>query len=180
MNSDLFRHNKALVAIDKTVDAFIVANIVGIALLSCTQVLLRYVFRMPLLGIEELCYFPTIWLYLGASVKASSEKGQLVARVLEIFISRKKNIYFLRCIAALISCSILCWLVYWGYDLLKYSLRLEKLTDTLFIPWLYIEAVAFIAFSLMIFYSTVEAWEYFSAYRAADSSAQKSALEVKD
>jgi TRAP-type C4-dicarboxylate transport system permease small subunit len=173
-----FRRNALLVAIDKIIDAFIVANIVGIALLACTQVMLRYVFRMPLLGIEELCYFPTIWLYLGAAVKASSEKGQLVARVLEIFIFRKKTVYILRCIAAIISCCILCWLSYWGYDLLKYSLRLEKLTDTLFISWIYIESVAFVAFSLMLFYSTVEAWEYFTVFRMAESPVDKNAEEV--
>ncbi|MDR3220785.1 MAG: TRAP transporter small permease, partial [Candidatus Accumulibacter sp.] len=65
------------VIVDRIVDAFIVLNIIAIAALCCTQIFLRYVLRMPLLGIEELCYFPTIWLYLGAAVKASSEKGQL-------------------------------------------------------------------------------------------------------
>ncbi|MDR1360272.1 MAG: TRAP transporter small permease [Deltaproteobacteria bacterium] len=172
MESDLPRKNPILAAIDKATDLFIVANIVGITLLACFQVFLRYIVRMPLLGIEELCYFPTIWLYLGASVKASSEKGQLVARVLEIFISGKKNIYLLRGIAAILSCGVLCWLTYWGYDLLKYSLRLEKLTDTLFIPWLYIEGLAFIAFFLMLFYSALEAWDYFRAYRATGPVAE--------
>jgi TRAP-type C4-dicarboxylate transport system permease small subunit len=177
VNSAL-RRNALLAAIAKIIDAFIVVNIVGIALLACIQVLLRYVFSMPLFGIEELCYFPTIWLYLGAAVKASSEKGQLVARVLEIFIISKKTVYLLRCIAAIISCCILFWLVYWGYDLLKYSLRLEKLTDTLFIPWLYIESSAFIAFSLMVLYSAVEAWEYFRAFRTTGSSVETIAGEV--
>jgi len=57
-----------------------------VAVLMFVQVILRYVLKMPLMGIEELCYFPTVWLYLFAAVKASSERGQLVARVLEIFL----------------------------------------------------------------------------------------------
>jgi TRAP-type C4-dicarboxylate transport system permease small subunit len=173
-----FRRNKVLVAIDRIIDDFIVFNLVALALLACTQVFLRYVLRMPLLGIEEFCYFPTIWLYFGAGVKASSEKGQLVARVLEIFVKKQKTVYGLRTIAALISGGILCWLTYWGYDLLKYSLRLEKVTDSLFIPWLYIEAVPFIAFAMMVAYSLIEAWEYYRAWRATGSNAGKTAEEV--
>lgn len=178
MDDAVFRRNKVLTAIDRVVDDFIVFNIVALAFMACAQVFLRYVLRMPLLGIEEFCYFPTIWLYLGAGVKASSEKGQLVARVLEIFIKKQKTVYALRAVAAVISGGILCWLAYWGYDLLKYSLRMEKITDTLFIPWLYIEAVPFIAFTMMLLYSVIEAWEYCKAYRATDSGASKTAEEV--
>lgn len=178
MDKDVFRRNTALVAIDKVIDAFIVFNLIAIAALACTQVFLRYFVRMPLLGIEELCYFPTIWLYLGAAAKASSEKGQLVARVLEIFIKKQRTVYALRAFAALVSTSVLCWLTYWGYDLLKYSLRMEKITDSLFIPWLYIEAIPFVAFALMLAYSLIEALEYFKAYQAINPDAGKIAEEV--
>ena len=178
MGNDVFRRNAILVNIDRVVDTFIVINIVAIAFLACAQVFLRYVLRMPLLGIEELCYFPTIWLYLGAAVKASSEKGQLVARVLEICIKKQKTVYGLRSIAAIVSTGILCWLTYWGYDLLKYSLRMEKMTDTLFLPWLLIEAVPFIAFAMMLVYAAIEAWEYFKAYTTTDPGMEKVAEEV--
>lgn len=179
MKTDAFHRNAAIGILDKIIDYFIVLNIVAISVLVCTQVALRYIFRMPLLGIEELCYFPTAWLYLGAAVKASSEKGQLVARVLEIFIKKQKSVYLLRAVAALLSCAILCWLTYWGYDLLKYSLRMDKLTDTLFIRWLYIESVPFIAMALMLFYTVIEAWEYLTAYRNSDGAAMKAAEEVE-
>jgi TRAP-type C4-dicarboxylate transport system permease small subunit len=178
LNDVVSRRNAALVAVDRVVDVFIVLNIVALVVLACVQVFLRYVLRMPLLGIEELCYFPTIWLYLGAAVKASSEKGHLVARVFEIFIKKQRTVCLLRCAAALVSGVILCWLAYWGYDLLKYSLRVEKVTDTLFIRWLYIEAMPLIAFVMMLFYSFLEAWEYFKAGRAADTAMAKTAEEV--
>jgi TRAP-type C4-dicarboxylate transport system permease small subunit len=178
VNDAISRRNVALVTLERIVDVFIVFNIVSLVALVCAQIFLRYVVRMPLMGIEELCYFPTIWLYLGAAVKASSEKGQLVARVLEIFIKKQKTIYGLRSVAAVFSGAILCWLTYWGYDLLKYSLRMEKTTDTLFISWLYIEMVPFIAFAMMLFYSFVEAWEYFKAYRATNPAMAKTAEET--
>jgi TRAP-type C4-dicarboxylate transport system permease small subunit len=178
LDKDVFRRNAALVAIDHAVDAFLVVNLVAIAALACLQVFLRYVMRMPLLGIEELCYFPTIWLYLGAAAKASAEKGQLVARVLEICIKKQKNIYAIRSFAAVISSIVICWLTYWGYDLLKYSLRMEKVTDTLFIPWFYIEVVPFVVFAMMLVYSAIEAFEYFRAYQATNSGIGKITEEV--
>lgn len=179
MDNDVFRRNAVLVAIDHAVDAFIVFNIMALAVLACSQVAMRYVLRSPMLGVEELCYFPTMWLYLGAAIKASSEKGQLVARVLEIFFHRQKTVYLLRAIAAVLSCFVLIWLTYWGYDLLKYSIRMEKETDILFFPWLLIEGMGFIAFAAMLFYSFLETWEYFKAYRVTASSVQKISEEVE-
>lgn len=73
--------------LDKVLDWINVFSLLSVAVLMFVQVILRYVLKMPLMGIEELCYFPTVWLYLFAAVKASSERGQLVARVLEIFAS---------------------------------------------------------------------------------------------
>lgn len=146
--------------LDKAIDVLIVLSIIAITLLVFGQVLLRYVFRAPLMGIEELCYFPTTWLYLFAAVKASSEQNHLIARVLEIFFSRKKYVYLLRSIAAIIGSGILMWLTYWGYDFLKYSLRVEKLSDTLFIPWIYAEASVFLCMALMLLYAIVEFIEY--------------------
>lgn len=178
MDNAVFRRNAVLVGIDHVVDAFIVVNLLALAVLACTQVMLRYVLRSPMLGVEELCYFPTIWLYLGAAVKASSEKGQLMARVLEIFIHRQRSIYLIRAIAAMVSSGILAWLTYWGYDLLKYSFRMEKETDTLFLPWVLIEGMPYVTFAAMLFYSALEAWEYFRAYQVTDASVAKVAEEV--
>ncbi len=153
---------------DRMVGFFIFFNILALAILVFTQVIMRYVLRSPLMGIEELCYFPTAWLYLFSAVYASSEKSQLYARVLEIFIKDKKKVYLLRCTAAIVTTGILMWLTYWGYDLLKYSLRVEKLTDTLFIRWSLAEVSVFIAFALMLFYTVVEILDYYLLYRGVD------------
>ncbi|MFR8054572.1 MAG: TRAP transporter small permease [Bilophila wadsworthia] len=112
--------------LDKVLDWINVFSLLSVAVLMFVQVILRYVLKMPLMGIEELCYFPTVWLYLFAAVKASSERGQLVARVLEIFCKRQRSIFLLRGIAAFASSAILLWLTWWGYDYLKYALRLQK------------------------------------------------------
>jgi len=153
---------------DRIVGLFILLNILALAILVFIQVLMRYVFRSPLMGIEELCYFPSTWLYLFAAVYASSEKSHLYARVLEIFLKDKKTVYLLRAFAAVVTTPILMWLTYWGYDLLKYSLRVEKETDTLFIRWTLAEGAVFVCFALMLFYTIVEIVDYVLLYKGAD------------
>lgn len=169
METQDFALKRILKPLDWFVDCVIVFSIIAIALLVFTQVLLRYVFQSPLMGIEELCLFPATWLYLGAAVKASSEQNQLIARVLEIFFKKKKQVYLLRAVAALIASGILIWLTMWGYDFLKYSLRVQKTSDTLFIPMIYTEAPVFIAFALMLLYTAVECIGYILLYRATSS-----------
>ena len=178
MNYETYKRNPIISAMDKAFDIFIIFNLVTIATLVCTQVFLRYVLRMPLMGIEELCYFPTVWLYLGAAVKASSEKGQLVARVLEIFLKKQRQVFLLRGFASVVAGMVLCWLTYWGYDLFKYSMRLQKQTDTLFLPWPLIECSVFFCMALMLFYTVVEVWEYIKGWRAIDASEPKFIEEI--
>lgn len=160
---------------DKVINVFIVLNILAVTALVFAQVVMRYVLRMPLMGIEELCYFPTTWLYLGGAVKASSEKTQLVARVLEIFIHKQKRVCLLRAFAAVLSCGIICWLVYWGYDLLKYSLRIKRQTASLFIPWRYAEGAVFVSLALILFYTALECFEYLREW--ARTSAEQEKIE---
>ena len=62
--------------LDHVIDAVIVIALLAVTALMFVQVVMRYVLRSPLMGIEELNNFPTTWLYLMAAVKASSEKGQ--------------------------------------------------------------------------------------------------------
>lgn len=162
---------KKLAPLDKVLDWLIVLCIISITLLVFIQVLLRYVFKTPLMGIEELIYFPTTWLYLLAAVKASSEQSHLIARVLEIFFHRKKYIYLLRAVAAVLGSGILIWLTYWGYDFLKYSLRVQKLSDILFIPWIYSEATVFVCMALMLLYTIVEFLEYMHLFLVTPKAA---------
>lgn len=174
----LQRRNVVLRALDMTVDIFIAFNILALTLFVFAQVIMRYVLRSPMMGIEELCYFPTTWLYFGGAVRASSMKNQLVARVLEIFVKKQKSIYLLRTFASILSCGVLCWLTYWGYDFLRYSLRMKKVTDVLFVPWRYAESMVFVSLALMLLYTAVEGFEYFRDWSHSSAEQKKTEEEV--
>lgn len=151
---------KPIVLMDRLLDYVIVFCLIAVAFLMFVQVVMRYIFESPIMGLEELCYFPTTWLYLFGAVKASSEKNHLVARVLEIFFKKRRAVYALRSIAAVFSSGVLIWLTYWGYDYLKYALRRNKQTDMLFLPWIYVEAIVFVSILFMLVYTIIEIVEY--------------------
>jgi TRAP-type C4-dicarboxylate transport system permease small subunit len=129
------------------------------------QVLLRYVFKAPLMGIEEILLFPTVWLYFIGAINASSERTQIVARVLEVFVKKEKTIFFIRMLASVLSFVIILWLNYWAYDFLKYSLRMQKVSATLYIPLIYSEAAVFIGMIVMTFYTAIEIFHNFNIFK---------------
>ena len=79
----------------------------GITALVFVQVILRYVLRAPLMGIEELLLFPTVWLYMLGGVNASSQRTQIVCRVLEIFFKTRRPIAVIRMAGSVISVIVL-------------------------------------------------------------------------
>ena len=154
---------------DKLLDLCLPVLISGVTLLVFIQVLLRYVLNMPLMGIEELLLFPTTWLYMLGAIKASSEKTQIVARVLEIFLKKQRPVYLLRAVAAAVSGGVLAWLIKWGYDFFRYSLRVWKESPTLYIPTFWYEGVVCVSLVFILAYTICEVIEYVRLYRITPS-----------
>lgn len=96
--------------------------------------------------------------------------GPACGRVLEIFCKRQRSIFLLRGIAAFASSAILLWLTWWGYDYLKYALRLQKETASLYLPWIYAEAAVFVSMFLMTLYTLLELRDMITLYRTTPAS----------
>lgn len=127
--------------------------ILAVAVLVFVQVLLRYVFRAPLMGIEEILLFPTIWLYFIGGINASAEETQIVARVLEVFVKNQRTVRLIRLVASIISVVVLAWLTYWAYDYFAYSQMMGKTSPTLYIPLIYADFASVVGFALMGVYT---------------------------
>lgn len=135
-------------------------TLLGIAILVFIQVILRYVLHHPLMGIEELLLFPTIWLFFLGSANASLERSQIKAQVIDIFLKSPMAVKVFRIIMGVASLGIDCWLTYWAYKYFLYSIRVHKLSSTLYIPLVYAECAVFIGFFLMGIYIFIETVDY--------------------
>lgn len=134
-------------------------------LLVTAQVLLRYVFHMPLMGIEELLLFPIIWLYMLGGANASRERNHIICGILSLYITKPKSIALFNLTRTVISMIVSLWLTYWALWFFTYSLSRWKLSDLLYLPMFFGESALFIGLLLMTLYTAVELYDYVQVYR---------------
>jgi TRAP-type C4-dicarboxylate transport system permease small subunit len=131
----------------------------GVMILVFVQVLLRYVLRMPLMGIEELLLFPTIWLYMLGGAAASWERTHISCGILTLYIKRETSMAIFNIVKNVISIVVCGWLMYWAYWYFTYSLRVMKESATLYIPLVFGESSIFFGLLFMFVYTIVELGE---------------------
>ena len=124
-----------------------------VAVMQFYQVLMRYVFELPVMGLDELVVYPTLWLYLLGSVNAAREDTQIKANVLDVFLKSDRSRLVVRVIADLMSVIVSCWLTYWAWDYFLYAKKVWKESPTLYIPTFWAECSLFIGLALMTAYS---------------------------
>lgn len=120
-----------------------------VAVMMFVQVMARYVFQVPLMGLEEILVFPTLWLYILGSVNASREDTQIKANVLDVFLKSPRARLAVRVMADLMSLVVSAWLTWWTWEYFRYALRIWKESPTLYIPTFYAECALFIGLLLM-------------------------------
>ncbi|TKF02581.1 TRAP transporter small permease [Vibrio kanaloae] len=131
------------------------ALIASVALMQFVQVVTRYIFEVPIMGLEESMVIPTIWLYMLGAVNASREDSQIRANVLEIFIKSERGHTILALVGEIISFIISSWLTYWAWDYVKYAWRVWKESPTLYIPTFYHECSVFIGLLLITLFIAI-------------------------
>jgi TRAP-type C4-dicarboxylate transport system permease small subunit len=132
---------------------------VSVLLIVVAQVLLRYVFKAPLMGIEELLFFPTIWLYMLGGANASQERNHIECGILTLYIKKPKSMMIFNVVKNTVSVFVGVWLLYWAYWLFSYSLNLWKTSDLLYIPMFFMEAAPFVGLVLMVFYAVLQLFD---------------------
>ena len=125
----------------------------AVAVMEFYQVVMRYIFEIPVMGLDEMIIYPTLWLYLLGSVNAAREDTQIKANVLDVFLKTDRSRLVVRVIADIFSVIISCWLTYWTWDYFLYAKRVWKESPTLYIPTFWAECSLFVGMALMTAYS---------------------------
>lgn len=124
-----------------------------VALMQFYQVIMRYIFELPVMGLDEIVVYPTLWLYILGGVNAAREDTQIKANVLDVFLKTEKSRLIVRVIADVLSVIVSSWLTYWAWDYFKYAKRVWKESPTLYIPTFWAECALFVGLMLMTIYS---------------------------
>lgn len=124
-----------------------------LALGQFVQVITRYILEVPVMGLEEMLIYPTIWLYILGAVNASREDHHIRANVLEMFLTTERAHTVLAIISEVISLIIGLWLLSWVWDFTKYAARVWKETPTLYFPTFYYDAALFVGLTVMLLFT---------------------------
>ena len=127
--------------------------IVFVALGQFVQVITRYVFQVPVMGLEETMLYPTVWLYILGAVNASRENTHIRANVLEIWLTTPRQHRILAIIGEGISLIVGLWLLSWAWEFTRYAWRIWKESPTLYIPTFYSDVALVVGLTLMMVYT---------------------------
>ena len=162
-----FADSSLVRAISAVQNGIVLILLAVIPLLVFTQVILRYVLNLPLMGIEELLLFPAIWLYFLGGSMASKARNHIDCGVLVLYIKKETSLALFRLVRMVLSVIIGCWASYWAYWFFSYSLSKWKQSDLLYLPMFFAESAVFIGVVLMVFFSVVELIDRVNEYRVA-------------
>ncbi len=140
---------------EKVAQILLTGLICTVALGQFVQVITRYVFQTPVMGLEETMLYPMFWLYMLGAVNASRENTHIRANVLEIFLDTERARLVLACIGEVLSLIIGLWLLSWVWDFTRYSVRVWRESPTLYIPVFYADIALLIAMVLMMGWSAL-------------------------
>jgi TRAP-type C4-dicarboxylate transport system permease small subunit len=133
----------------------------SLAIMVTISVLLRYVFKLDLYGIEEIEILVAMWLYFIGASYGSYTKSQISADVVEALVPESKTKQFIRCIRSILSVILYAGLVYLAYDLLTFNISSNFKTAIWKIPTYFTSAGILLGCTLMTFYGLVEMKEIF-------------------
>ena len=137
-----------------------VVTSVAIVLLILVQVALRYFFRMPLMGVEELACLFGFWLYFTGAANGSRERSHIKADLMEVFVKNKRALYFGKSVVALITLFLAGTFAQWSLHYIQWSLKSWERSPALSIPMVYAQASLMANSVLMFFYFFLEFLDY--------------------
>ena len=141
--------------------AVMIFTSVMVVVLILVQVALRYLFKLPLMGIEELTCMAGFWLYFTGAAQGAMERSHIRADLLQVFIKDTKKLFLARSIGAFIVVILAGIMCSWTLKYFQWSLKSWERSPALMIPMVYAQASLLISSFLMCFYFIVEFVDYF-------------------
>lgn len=129
-----------------------------VVLIMCAEVVLRYVFKSDLFGIEEIVVIAAFWLYFMGSSYGVFEKSHVKADIIPQML--KPRARALLSVLVNFTVSALCVLfTVWAVEMVQYSVIWMPRTTGLRIPIFISQSSVLLGYALMSMYSIVYFFE---------------------
>ncbi len=131
-----------------------------IVILVMIQVILRYVFKQPIMGVEEMATMLGFWMYFIGAANGSRERSQIKADLLNVIVKNPKKLAFVKAGVTLFTLIMIAIMTNWTWNYVIWSLKTLERSPSLGIPMIYSQMALFVSAVLMLLYTTVEFADY--------------------
>ncbi len=151
---------KLLLNLQKTL---LVLSSCFVVLIMCVAVVLRYVFKSDLFGIEEIVVIAAFWLYFMGSSYGVYEKSHVKADIVPQMLPPRARA-FLSVLVNLTIASLCILYTVWAVDMIRYSFIWMPRTTGLRIPIFISQTSVLVGYALMSLYAVVYFFEDLFAF----------------
>jgi len=134
---------------------------ISILALVLIQVLLRYVFVKPLMGVEELATMVGFWLYFMGASWGTADRSHIKADLMQAAIKDPRKLIWVKVVISAACVILTAMMIYWGWGYTVWGYTKRQLSPTLMIPMIYSQVSIFVGAILMFFYFCVELADHF-------------------
>lgn len=121
-----------------------------------TEVMLRYVFKAPLFGVEELICFIAVWLYFIGASYGAYERSHIKADIAYLWFKTPRSRALVKTIASLITVALAIVMVKWSYPYFIWGITKGETSQSLLLPMVISQSGIFFGAILMLLYFSVE------------------------
>ena len=124
-----------------------------IFLAMVAEVVLRYVLKMNLFGIDEVILCFAIWFYFCGGINGSREDSQIRADIISVLFHSERAAWVMRIISRVIEIVVTIFLTIMAYDLIINNITRMPTTQGLKIPLIVPQLAILVGWTLMAVYN---------------------------
>ncbi len=140
----------------KIENAIMITSTIILVTLVLTQVALRYIFKMPLMGVEELATMTGFWMYMMGSASGARERNHIRADLIHSVMKNERAYRMIQTVVTLITFILACVMTNWCWNYITWSIKSWERSPALMIPMVYSQMSLLVSAALMAFYFFIE------------------------
>lgn len=128
---------------------------IAVTLIICLSVILRYIFKSDLYGIEEIVVMVAFWLYFMGSSYGSFEKSQISADILQLYLKTEKSKQIANLVTSFLTTALGLLVNYWAIQYFIWGWAMDARSPIYRLPMLIPQSAVLLGFTLMSLYNII-------------------------
>ena len=140
----------------KAENFIMVTSTIILVALVITQVALRYIFKLPLMGVEELATMTGFWMYMIGAASGARERNHIRADLIHSIVKNVRVYETIQSAVTFVTFILACVMTNWCWNYVTWSLKAGEVSPALMIPMVFSQMSLLVSAALMAFYFFIE------------------------